>query len=125
MATQSAGNIDSPKPVLWVASSKKALKAFPRTVCGSFGFALWQAQCGERPGNAKVLKGFGGGGVLELIEDDEAGTYRAVYTVRFAEAIIVLHAFQKKSKTGIRTPRHEIELIRRRLKSAEKQYEEW
>src|SRR5258708_1381888 len=113
------------KPVIWVASSKRNLQRFPRTVQGSFGFALWEVQCGHRPEQSKILKGFGGGAVLELVEDYVGGTYRAVYTVRFAGAVIVLHAFQRKSKRGIKTPHHEIDLVRRRLKLAEKQYEEW
>jgi len=83
------------------------------------GFALYLAQTGRMPRSAKPLKGFGGAGVLELVENDDSGTYRAVYTVRFESAIYVLHAFQKKSKKGIRTPQQDIELVRRRLKIAE------
>jgi phage-related protein len=89
------------------------------------GFALWQAQRGGKHADAKVLKGFGGGGVLEVVEDHEGSTYRAVYTVKFSGAVYVLHAFQKKSKKGIKTPQREIELIRKRLKTAEEHYAEW
>lgn len=106
------------KPLVWLGSSKKDLLALPVAVRKFFGHALDTAQHGERHEAAKVLKGFGGAGVLEIIEDDTGGTYRAVYTVQFAEAVFVLHAFQKKSKRGIETPRTEIETIRQRLKIA-------
>jgi phage-related protein len=91
----------------------------PKIVQRTFGIALFAAQKGEMPPIAKPLTGFGGAGVLELIEDDRAGTYRAAYTVRFGTAIYVLHVFQKKSKRGISTPAHEIDLIKERLKRAE------
>lgn len=84
-----------------------------------FGHALDFAQRGDRHDTAKALKGFGSAGVLEIVEDDTGGTYRAVYTVRFAEAVFVLHCFQKKSKSGIATPKGDIEIIRTRLKAAE------
>jgi phage-related protein len=84
-----------------------------------FGHALDYAQRGETHGAAKVLKGFGGAGVLEVVEDDISGTYRAVYTVRFAEAVFVLHCFQKKSKQGIATPKEDMDIIRARMKVAE------
>jgi phage-related protein len=95
------------------------LKEFPRPVQRAVGLALFAAQLGEMPPDAKPLKGFGGAGVLELVEDHRGDTYRAVYTVRFALRIYVLHVFQKKSKHGIATPQKEIELIRARLKWAE------
>lgn len=107
------------KPLHWIGSSKKDLMDLPIPVRKSFGLALKAAQFGERPESAKILKGFGGAGVLELIESDAGGTYRAVYTVRFQQAIFVLHCFQKKSKTGIATPQREIEIIKRRIKVAE------
>ncbi len=88
-----------------------------------FGVALFAAQTGVTPPEAKPLKDFGGASVLELVEDYDRGTYRAVYTVRFAEKIYVLHAFQKKSKRGISTPEHDIELIRERLKTAQRMNE--
>jgi phage-related protein len=110
------------KTVVWVGPSRKELKAFPRPVQRAVGLALYAAQLGETPPDAKPLKGFGGAGVLELLEDHRGDTYRAVYTVRFATKIYVLHAFQKKSKHGIATPQKEIELIRARLKWAERLY---
>ena len=110
------------KTVVWVGPSRKELKAFPRPVQRAVGLALYAAQLGETPPDAKPLKGLGGAGVLELVEDHRGDTYRAVYTVRFATKIYVLHAFQKKSKHGIATPQKEIELIRARLKWAERLY---
>jgi len=100
------------------------LKALPAEVRGEFGHALYEAQCGGEPVSAKALKGFGGRGVLEIVEDFDGDTYRAVYTVRFAEAVYVLRVFQKKSKTGIATPKTEIELIKARLRVAEHDYRE-
>jgi phage-related protein len=91
----------------------------PTAVRKFFGHALHFAQNGEQHDAAKVLKGFGSAGVLEIVEDDTGGTYRAVYTIRFQEAVFVLHCFQKKSKTGIGTPKRDIETIRLRLKAAE------
>lgn len=93
--------------------------ALPIHVRKFFGHALDFAQRGDQHNAAKVLKGFGGAGVLEVVEDDEGGTYRAVYTVRFEEAVFVLHCFQKKSKSGIATPKQDMEIIRARLKVAE------
>ena len=111
-----------PKQLVWVGSSRRDLREFPPAVRRTFGVALFAAQLGEMPPDAKPLKGFGGAGVLELIEDHRSDTYRAVYTVRFATKIYVLHVFQKKSKRGIATPQREIELIRARLKWAERLY---
>lgn len=90
----------------------------PKGVRRSFGLALFAVQTGEMPPIAKTLKGFGSAGVLELVENDAGGTYRAVYTVRFTSAVYVLHVFQKKSKHGRATTRHDIELIGERLKRA-------
>lgn len=109
----------SEKPLAFIGSSRKDLMALPLDVRRFFGHALDFAQRGEQHDAAKVLKGFGGAGVLEVVEDDAGGTYRAVYTVRFEEAVFVLHCFQKKSKSGISTPREDINLIRDRLKVAE------
>ncbi len=109
-----------PKELVWVGSSRKEMREFPPAVRRTFGIALFAAQLGEMPPEAKPLKGFGGASVLELIEDYDRGTYRAVYTVRFATEVYVLHAFQKKSKRGIATPKQEIDLIRERLKIAER-----
>ncbi len=94
----------------------------PKEVRRSFGVALYAVQAGETPPIAKVLKGFGGAGVLELIEDDAGGTYRPVYTVRYAAAIYVLHVFQRTSKRGRETPQRDIDLIRERLKRAGEMY---
>ena len=107
------------KPLIWIGSSKKDLMALPIKVRKFFGHALDFAQRGERHDSAKVLKGFGGAGILEVVEDDAGGTYRAVYTVKFKEAVFVLHCFQKKSKSGIATPKEDLEIIRARLKVAE------
>ncbi|HEY9277491.1 MAG TPA: type II toxin-antitoxin system RelE/ParE family toxin [Methylotenera sp.] len=107
------------KPLKWVGSSKKDLLALPASVRRFIGHALDFAQRGDRHEATKVLKGFGGGGVLEVHEDDSDGTYRAVYTVKFAEAVFVLHCFQKKSKRGIATPKSEMDIIYARLKVAE------
>lgn len=89
------------------------------------GGALWEAQIGRKAGYARPLKGFGDAGILEIVDDFDGDTFRAVYTVRFAMAIYVLHAFQKKSKYGIATPKNELELIDRRLKRAREDYERW
>jgi phage-related protein len=110
---------DNQKFLVWVASSRRDIRALPKIVQRTFGIALFAAQKGEMPPIGKPLKGFGSAGVLELIEDDRAGTYRAAYTVRFGTAIYVLHVFQKKSKRGISTPAHEMDLIKERLKRAE------
>jgi phage-related protein len=107
-----------PKALVWVVSSRRDMRDMPKEVRRSFGVALYAVQTGETPPIAKVLKGFGGAGVLELIEDDAGGTYRAVYTVRYATAIYVLHVFQKKSKRGRETPQRDIDLIKERLKRA-------
>ncbi len=92
--------------------------ALPTDVVDIFGYALYLAQTGRRHGNTKVLKGFGDASVLEVIESKAGNAYRAVYTVRFAAAVIVLHAFQKKSKSGIGTPKPDMELIADRLRKA-------
>ena len=111
------------KPIEWIASSKKDLIAMPDPVQDNFGFALYQAQIGEKHDDAKPLKGFKGSGVLEIVDDFDGDTYRAVYTVRFAEVVYVLHVFQKKSKRGIATPKQDIELIEQRLKTAQEHYQ--
>jgi phage-related protein len=98
------------------------LKAFPREVQRHIGQALYAAQCGEEYPSVKGLKGFGGRGVLEIVMPHEGDAYRAVYTVRFHDAVYVLHAFQKKSKRGTATPRMDIELIHQRLAAADQDY---
>jgi phage-related protein len=106
------------KTLEWIASSKKDLKAMPEEVQDNFGFALFQAQLGQKHDDAKPLKGFKGAGILEVVDDFDGDTYRAVYTVRFESAVYVLHVFQKKSKSGIATPKQDIELVEQRLKAA-------
>ena len=108
---------------MWIASSRHDMRAMPKDVRRSFGVALYAVQTGQTPPIAKVLKGFGGAGVLELIEDDAGGTYRAVYTVRYATAVYVLHVFQKKSKRGKATPQRDIDLVEERLKRAREIHE--
>ena len=106
------------KPLEWIGSSKKDLKALPDDVVDVFGYALFLAQAGGKHDQAKPLRGFGSADVLEVIVDFRGDTYRAVYTVRFEERVFVLHVFQKKSKTGIATPKRDTNLIRDRLKVA-------
>ena len=112
------------KPVNFVGSSRKDIQEFPEEVKQDIGYALYETQCGKKPVLAKPLKGFGGAGVLEIIENFKGGAYRAVYTVRFERAVYVLHCFQKKSKRGIKTPQQDIELIERRLQAAEEDHNE-
>jgi phage-related protein len=107
------------KPLCWIGSAKKDLLAMPDEVQQVFGFVLYHAQIGLLHPDAKQLKGFGSAGILEIVEDWRGDAYRAVYTVRFAEAVYVLHCFQKKSKQGAETPKQEMNLIRARLKEAE------
>jgi phage-related protein len=94
------------------------LCGFPREVRRDIGQALYTAQQGETDPSAKPMRGFGGGSVIEIVAEHRGDTWRAVYTVRYAEAIYVLHAFQKKSKRGIATPKREIDLLHRRLAEA-------
>ena len=110
------------KPVRWIRSSRKDLKAFPKTVQRDVGQALYAAQRGVEYPTVKALKGFGGRTVLEIVAEGEGATFRAVYTVRFMGAVYVLHAFQKKSKKGIATPQKDIDLIHKRLADAEQDY---
>jgi len=109
----------APKPVIWVGSSRRDMRELPGPVQDHLGYALYVAQCGGRHRDAKVLSGFGGAGVLEVIKDFRGDTFRAVYTLRYAGRVFVLHVFQKKSKTGRQTPLHDRELIKRRLCEAE------
>jgi phage-related protein len=108
------------KLVVWVGSSHKDLREFPGSVQDHMGYALFVAQQGGKHRDAKILQGFGGSGVLEVITNHQGDTFRAVYTVRFKRAVYVLHAFQKKSKSGIKTAQHDVELIQQRLKEAER-----
>ena len=113
------------KPLGWIGSAKDDLLAFPDAVVREVGHALYVAQSGGKHAAAKPLKGFGGAGVLEILEDHDGEAYRAVYTVRFSEVVYVLHAFHKKSTKGIATPSREIERVRLRLKLAQQEYELW
>ena len=113
------------KPVRWIASSKDDLSALPHEVRIDVGQALYVAQRGDKHHDAKVLKGFAGAGVLEVVARNDGNTFRAVYTVRFAAAVYVLHVFQKKSKSGIETTKKDINLIKSRLKMAEEDYAHW
>lgn len=111
------------KPLRWIGSCQEDLSDFPPTVKKSMGHVLHLAQLGEKAPDAKPMKGFSGASVVEIIEDYDGNTYRCIYTVRFKDVVYALHAFQKKSKTGIATPRHEIDLIKDRLKAAEADYQ--
>ncbi|HTZ74693.1 MAG TPA: type II toxin-antitoxin system RelE/ParE family toxin [Candidatus Aquilonibacter sp.] len=111
-----------PKTVRWVGTSLKDLRLCPDGVRSDIGYALFAAQQGKIDPAAKPLKGFGGASVVEIVASDLGDTWRAVYTVRFKDAIYVLHVFQKKSTRGIATPAREIELVRRRLVEAERDY---
>jgi len=107
------------KELIWMGDSRNNLKAFPEDVKDVMGFALRQAQQGGKHPCTKPLSGFKGAGVLEVVENHDGDTYRAVYTVRVKDKIYVLHAFQKKSKKGIKTPQKEMDIIKARLKRAE------
>ena len=110
------------KSIVWIGSSLRDLKLFPAEVKDIIGYALYQAQLGGKAPSAKPLAGFGGASIVEIVQDFHTGTYRAVYTVKFSTAVYVLHAFKKKSKKGIATPKPDIDLIRKRLKVAEEDY---
>src|SRR5215467_9676686 len=109
MARQSSPAI---RPLLWIGSTKKDLLALPDEVIDTFGYALHLAQIGRKHDQAKPLHGFGSAGVLEVVEDWRGNAYRAVYTVRFAAVVVVLHVFQKKARTGASTPKPDMELIK-------------
>ncbi|MDP1585579.1 MAG: type II toxin-antitoxin system RelE/ParE family toxin [Bradyrhizobium sp.] len=116
--------IEPIKPVIWIGSSLRDLRTMPDQVRRDVGQALYAAQQGTTDPAAKPLKGFGGARVMEIVERDASGAYRAVYTAQFAEVIYVLHVFQKKSKRGIATPKQDIDLIRSRLNEAARDYRE-
>jgi phage-related protein len=107
------------KPLIWIGSSRKDLRTFPEPVQDHMGYALYVAQRGGKHRDAKTLSGFGGAGVVEVVKDFRGDTFRAVYSVQYAGALYVLHAFQKKSKTGRETPKRDMELIRQRLREVE------
>jgi phage-related protein len=106
------------KPLRWIGRSREDLRRMPEEARRNIGYALQFAQAGTKHPSAKPLRGFGDAGVLEIVEDHDGDAYRAVYTVRFAQVVYVLHAFQKKSRSGIKTPPKEIDLIRQRLRVA-------
>src|ERR1035437_9712751 len=112
------------RPLVWVGSSKRDLMGFPDEVVHAMGVVLMRVQYGDTPPAVKPLRGFGSG-VLEVLEDEAGGTYRAVSAVRFKGRVYVLHAFQKKSKHGIATPKSELDLIRKRLGWAAELQAEW
>lgn len=111
------------KPLEWIGSSLKDVREFPEDVKYVVGHALREAQQGKKPAAAKPLKGYKGAGVLEIVDDYDSDTYRAVYTVKFKKAVYVLHCFQKKSKKGIETPKQDLVTIDNRLKVALEHYE--
>jgi phage-related protein len=110
------------KPLHWIGSAKRDLLTYPDDVVDDFGYALGVVQQGGTPPSAKPWKGQGPG-VFELVEDRRAGTWRVIYTVRFAKAVYVLHCFQKKSPSGIKTARPDVDLVSERLKTAKQDYE--
>jgi phage-related protein len=110
----------SVKPVVWIGTSRKDLRAFPEAVQDHMGYALYIAQRGGKHRDTKTLRGFGGAGVVEVVSDFRGDTFRAVYTLRYAGAVYVLHTFQKKSTTGQETCLRDIELIKQRLREAER-----
>ena len=113
------------KPIIWIASSKRDLQSLVDEAQDEIGYAPFQAQVGRKSDKAKPFKGFGCAGILEIVEYSIGGTYRAVYTVRFKEVIAVLHVFQKKSKSGIKTTKQDVELIKSRFNLAEEEYKAW
>lgn len=116
--------IASARPLEWAPGTLNSIRKFPKEVRTTFGRALYLAQVGDKHPRAKPLKGFGGAGVLEIVEDYDRNTYRAVYTVRFKDAVYVLHLFQKKAKHGIETPLADIRLIKERLRWAEQRHDQ-
>ena len=121
-------DVDGPellKPLFWMGTARKNLRVFPEEVRCVLGYGLYLAQMGGKHPDAKPLKGFRGSGVLEIVEDHDGNTYRAVYTLKLEGAVYVLHAFQKKSKKGIATPKHDMDLVKERLKRARKHYAAW
>lgn len=113
--------VPNEKPLHWVASAKKDYQTFPDEVQNDIGYALGLAQLGAKHPKTKPWKGEGPG-IFEIVDDQRGDTYRAVYTVRFVGVVYVLHAFQKKSKSGIKTPQEDVRLIAERLKRAQADY---
>ena len=113
------------KPLKWIGSAKRDLDSMPEDVKDLFGHAIDLAQAGGKHQDAKALSRFGSAGVLEVVEDFRSDTHRAVYTVKFAGWVYVLHCFQKKSKSGIKTPKEDMDMISARLKAAKQDFENW
>ena len=113
------------KPLFWLGTSRAKLREFPEAVRRAMGFALYLAQAGDKHPDAQPLKGFGGAGVVEVADDYDGETYRAVYTVKLAGAVYTLHAFQKKSKKGVATPKRDLDLIRTRFRQAREHHAGW
>lgn len=116
--------IEIPKPLVWIGSSKKDLLTFPNKVRQVMGYALYLAQKGEKHEDAKPLQGFGSSKIVEVVESYKGDTFRSVYTVKLDDVVYVLHSFKKKSKSGIKTPKPDIDLIKKRLKEAEQIHKE-
>ena len=112
------------KPLEWLGNTRRAVLGFPKPVRQIVGQALYAAQIGDKHHDAKPLKGFGGASVVEIVSNYDGDTFRAVYTVRFHGVVYTLHAFQKKSKSGIKTPKKELDIIKHRLREAERDYRE-
>jgi phage-related protein len=112
------------KSLIWLGSSRRDFVSFPDDVKSEMGYALFQAQAGGRHRKAKTFRGTGDAGVVEIVDDHRGDTYRTVYTVRFATAVYVLHAFQKKSKSGISTAKSDLDLIEQRLREAARLHKE-
>ena len=113
------------KPLKWMGSTKRDLDGMPEDVKDVFGHAIDLAQAGGKHQDAKAMTGFGSAGVLEVVEDHRGDTYRAVYTVKFSGWVYVLHCFQNKSKSGIKTPKEDMDLIHARFKAAKLDFEAW
>jgi phage-related protein len=117
---------DAPiRPVEWLGSARDDIRAMPAAVQDFFGYALYLAQTGDKHASTKPLRGYPGAGVLEVVRRHDASAYRAIYTVRFEEAVYVLHIFQKKSKSGIGTPEAEMRVVDARWKEAQRRHAEW
>jgi phage-related protein len=125
MASPAAKPPSTPRPVRWIGSSKGDLSAFPEAVKRRIGGALWDAQVGLKSPATKALKGYGDAGVLEVVADYDGRAFRSVYTARFAEVVYVLHAFEKKSRRGVATPKRDLDLIETRLTRAQEDYKQW
>lgn len=112
------------KSVVWMGNSLDSLQQFPDSVRNKMGYALYLAQIGQKHPSAKPLKGFSGTSVLEIVDNFDTNTYRAIYTVKFSSIIYVLHTFQKKSKKGIKTPKQDIDIVKKRLQAAKEHFQQ-